>query len=107
MKQLFARSNLYARWGYGLPEVQRHEARLAHLPDALAGATALFVTDVHLGEFAGRDFAVQLAQLMAHAQADMLLLGGDYAETGETMRLFFELLGEMSFPMGMYASTTL
>ena len=90
MSRLWTRPDWHAQWGYRLPQVEEHTVYLRHAPENWPGATALFVSDVHLGPFAGREFAGRLAEQMRALEADLLLLGGDYAETGADMRVFLD-----------------
>lgn len=73
-------------------------------PAFLHGLKALFVSDVHLRPGV-KDAALQaLMNQMAMQQADLLLLGGDYAETDEQCDRFFRELARLHFPLGIYAS---
>ena len=58
---------------------------------------------MHLGPFAGREFAGRLAEQMRALEADLLLLGGDYAETGADMRVFLEEICAFEAPLGKFA----
>lgn len=103
MSRLWTRPDWHAQWGYRLPQVEEHTVYLRHAPENWPGATALFVSDVHLGPFAGREFAGRLAEQMRALEADLLLLGGDYAETGVDMRFFLEEICAFEAPLGKFA----
>ena len=103
MSRIWTRPDWHAQRGYCLPEVEEHALHLRHAPENWPGATALFVSDVHLGPFAGREFARRLAEQMRAISADLLLLGGDYAETGADMRVFLEEICAFDAPLGKFA----
>ena len=103
MSRLWTRPDWHAQWGYRLPQVEEHTVYLRHAPENWPGATALFVSDVHLGPFAGREFAGRLAEQMRALEADLLLLGGDYAETSANMRFFLEEICAFEAPLGKFA----
>lgn len=76
----------------------RHE--IADAPDWLRGKTALFASDFHLRP--GMD-PTPIAAQIAECSADLVLLGGDYADTrAEALRLFDALRG-LRAPLGIYA----
>ena len=103
MSRIWVRPDWHAQRGYRLPEVEEPTLDLRHAPENWPGATALFVSDVHLGPFAGREFARQLAAQLRAIPADILLLGGDYAETGAAMRIFWEEMRAIEAPLGKFA----
>lgn len=64
------------------------------------GRTALFVSDIHLRN--GMD-AKRLTERMNAVQADLILLGGDYADTrSEALRLF-HAFRRLHAPLGIFA----
>lgn len=63
----------------------------------------LFVSDVHLRPAVSQARLEALIDRMAAAQANVLLLGGDYAETPQDCRRFFRALSRVRFPLGAYA----
>ena len=70
---------------------------------AFFGMTALFLADVHLGPlFPERCLQGLMAQLSS-LSPDLVLLGGDYAESETNERHFFEAVtGTLHPPLGMY-----
>lgn len=71
-------------------------------PDWLWGVQALFVSDVHLRRWVSDEKLSAFIALLADVRADLLLLGGDYAESRKDCRRFFHALGHLSFPLGAY-----
>ncbi len=71
-------------------------------PEWMRDVRLLFVTDVHLRRWVSdarlEDFIAQLAD----AGADMLLLGGDYAESRRDCQRFFRALARLRFPLGAF-----
>lgn len=69
-------------------------------PSGWHGRTALFVSDIHLRN--GMD-AERLTDQMVSVQADLILLGGDYADTrSEALRLF-RAFRRLRAPLGIFA----
>lgn len=76
---------------------------IASSAECMHGLRALFVSDVHLRPSVREDQLAALVELMAAQQADMLFLGGDYAETADDCIRFFRALSALQFPLGAYA----
>ncbi len=70
---------------------------------SLKGRTLLFVSDVHLCRIFPIEAVRRLTEQMAQYNADMILLGGDYAESAEWQRQFFHELSRLHAPLGIYA----
>lgn len=87
-------------------QTARVEEKAIPLPPAsacLAGRTLLYVSDIHLSSrFPRRSLDRLLAQIDS-LQPDLLLLGGDYAESLAWQKEFFQLIGCLRAPMGKYA----
>ena len=66
------------------------------------GRTLLFVSDVHLCDMFPHASAERLLEQIASLHPDMLLLGGDYAESPALQRDFFRMLSEVPAPLGKY-----
>lgn len=69
----------------------------------LKGRTLLFVSDVHLCRTFPIEAVRRLIRQMAQYHADMILLGGDYAESADWQREFFKELSSLHAPLGIYA----
>ena len=72
-------------------------------PAWMRGIRALFVSDVHLRPCVSDAKLHALIDVIRSAQADLLLLGGDYAETDADCARFFQTLSACDFPLGAYA----
>ena len=57
---------------------------LPALPDALDGLRIAYASDIHYGAFFDRDRLTALAEKLNALQADVMILGGDYGENGQT-----------------------
>lgn len=76
------------------------------LPPAFAplkGRTLLFVSDIHLSRIFTLDALRRLIHQMDAFQPDMILLGGDYAESSVWQRQFFKEISVLTPPLGIYA----
>lgn len=62
----------------------------------------MFVTDVHATPRTTAAHMDALAGRIAAAAPDLLLLGGDYADTAEPCRRLFEGLGRVRVPLGAF-----
>lgn len=72
-------------------------------PDFMQGLRVLFVSDVHLRRGVQADRLDGLIRQIAGVQADLILLGGDYAEGSDQCRRFFRAFEGVSCPLGCYA----
>ena len=84
---------------FSLPKVSRLELAA---PEWLRGKRLLFVADVHLRRSVDDARLDALIGRIAGVGADMLLLGGDYAESEEDCCRFFRALGRLRFPLGAF-----
>ena len=93
-------------WYFGVCGNLRCTVRETQIPDAPAfirGMRALFISDVHATSRTGAADIAALAEVLAGVQADIILLGGDYADENEhAVRLLKGLKG-LSAPLGVYA----
>ncbi len=81
--------------------VERLNLIVERLPKGLSGARILFVTDVHAG-FTFPDAAVDgLIEQLEGLAPDMILWGGDFAETRVHAARLFEKIARLRPPMGM------
>lgn len=76
--------------------------KIGGAPEQMRGLRALFVSDVHLRRQVDDDALNRLIDQMNGARADLLLLGGDYAETPDQCARFFAALKRLKFPLGAY-----
>ena len=78
------------------------ECRIPGAPAFMRGLRALFITDVHALPRTTASQIEALAARAADARADILLLGGDYADQAEPCKRLFEGLKRLGAPMGIY-----
>ncbi len=87
---------------FPLPRVER--VRIPGAPACMRGLRALFLSDVHLRRGASDEKLHALVELIRSQRADLLLLGGDYAETEDQCARFFGALRGVRFPLGCFAA---
>ena len=88
------------------PVLERVDIPLPERYAHLAGTKIGFVTDTHVGPFISGDDLARATALMADAQPDVLLLGGDYiSESPRFIATAAEVLGTLAktTPLGGYA----
>ena len=102
MKLFYTRPDRYFHLGT-FPAPQLERVRIGGAPEWLCGTRLLFVCDVHLRRGVNDARLNALIDQIASAGADMLLLGGDYAESPEDCQRFFQALKRVSFPLGAFA----
>lgn len=83
------------------PELQ--EITISGAPEFMRGLRALFISDVHLRRCVSDERLNALIAQIASIQADLILLGGDYAEGRDQCLRFFRAFGKLSCPLGCYA----
>ena len=71
-------------------------------PACMRGLTIAFVTDIHTSNMFPPRAVERLLNQVAALRADLILWGGDYAETVAHERAFFAMLPRLSAPLGMY-----
>ena len=88
----------------GQPGRVRVSELTVRAPEHMAGLRAVFLSDVHLWRGASDAWLRALMAQIESARADVLLLGGDYAERPAQQRRFFEAIGGLPRPrLGAYA----
>lgn len=97
----FVRPDRYFHAGvFPLPAIRR--IRIDGAPDFLCGLRIGFISDVHLRPCVSDEKLSALMEQIRAMNADMLLLGGDYAETDADCRRFFRFLSEIAPKYGCY-----
>lgn len=96
-------------WGFYVsrrPVTKRIEVKVPGLDPALDGFRIVQITDVHIGETLGRDFAKQVADHVNSLKPDLVAVTGDMID-GSVVRLHDEVapLGEMRGKYGVYYVT--
>ena len=69
---------------------------------SLNGRTLLFLSDIHLSRRFPEHAVERLLMQIDALQPDMILLGGDYAESVKWQFQFFRMLGQLRPPLGMF-----
>lgn len=85
---------------FPLPQVER--VTIPGTPAYLHGIRALFLSDIHLRRRVSDTKLAALMDMIAAQQADLILLGGDYAETDDQCARFFSAFRAVSAPLGCY-----
>ncbi len=96
-------------WGFYVsrkPVTKRVEIDIPGLDPSLDGFRIVQITDVHIGETLGRDFAKQVADHVNSLKPDLVAVTGDMID-GSVARLHDEVapLGEMRGKYGVYYVT--
>ena len=99
MSRFFPRHDLYFATARR-PNIAVSELNIPGSPDWLKGRTALFASDFHL--LPCMDPA-PIAALMAGCEADLILLGGDYADQREQALRLFNAFKRLRAPLGIFA----
>lgn len=68
------------------------------------GRTLLFLSDVHLSSRFPTAAVERLLTQIESLNPDMILMGGDYAESAAWQLEFFEMLSELTPPLGIYGA---
>lgn len=103
MSLFFTRPDLYLHLG-AFPSPQIVNIPISGAPDFMIGLRALFLSDVHLRPNVSDEKLSALIELIARQKADIILLGGDYAETEEDFRRFFYACRGLCAPLGIFAA---
>lgn len=99
MNRLFPRMDWYI--GTAKMDRIRLDSRvIPGAPRAMDGLRAVFVSDVHLRANVS---VSPLIECIKSCEADIILFGGDFADTREQALRLFDALGDLSAPLGMYA----
>lgn len=92
-------------WNPGVfPEPALITISLNGAPEFLHGKRMLFFSDVHLRKQVSQDRLHQFIARIAAVEADMILMGGDYAEGSDQCLRFFKAFKGVSCPLGCYAA---
>ena len=85
------------------PAPERMEITVPGAPDFMQGLKLLFVSDVHLRRSVTDARLDALIGQINAQEADLILLGGDYAEGSDQCLRFFRAFRDVSCPLGCYA----
>ncbi len=99
MIQRFSKPDLYiSRCGHLDATVTEH--RIGGAPAFMRGFRAMFVSDVHVRPKTTQAELDALADRIASASPQLLLLGGDYSDFAEDCARFFMTLKRLAVPLG-------
>jgi len=93
---------------YGFAEasdvrVVRQTVHLPNLPEAFAGTTIAFLTDIHHGKYVNQEFIASIVRTTMTLDPDIIIHGGDYIlGTSKETAPCFEVLAKLKAPMGMF-----
>ncbi len=85
------------------PEVERRTIQSPDLPENIPELRIVFVSDIHAGEFFGPDRVAALVRRINGMNADIVLLGGDFAGDSDGAVAFFRNLPTIQARYGVYA----
>lgn len=89
--------------GRAAPALVEWPVEIARLPETMNGLRVLFASDVHVGGHFGEAALERLVSQMAKIPADLILWGGDYAETRAGQERFAAGIAYLSPRLGMLA----
>ncbi|MBQ8506203.1 MAG: metallophosphoesterase family protein [Clostridia bacterium] len=84
------------------PSPELEVLRIPGAPAFMRGVKALFLSDIHLRGCVSDEKLHALIRQIRAAGADLILLGGDYAETDAQCARFFEAFRGVDAPLGVY-----
>lgn len=94
-------------WFRGLPQggarVERLRLAFPHLPEGLDELRILFASDIHAGFTFPEEAQARLIGQIAALAPDLILWGGDFAESKKDARRLFEKIGGLKPRFGMAA----
>ncbi len=83
--------------------VDEYDLRLSDLPDNLKSLRIVFVSDILQGRWYSQKQGDQLIRKINGLSADIVILGGDYAEDAAGAAAFFRNIPTISARVGVYA----
>lgn len=102
MSLFFTRPDRYFHLGvFPVPEVK--QIQIGGAPEFMKPLRVLFLSDVHLRSSVSDERLDALMKLIASQRADIILLGGDYAESTDDCLRFFKAFKGVHAPLGAYA----
>lgn len=78
--------------------VDKHTVQVANLPANLKNLKIVYATDIHQGRWFSQSRVNELVKTINSLSADLVILGGDYAEDSDGAIAFFE--NRPPFPPG-------
>ena len=102
MNNTVIRPDPYLHIGY-VPKPRTERVFIDGAPEFLRGVRAVLCADVHLRACTSDRRLREIIDTIDAANADLLLLGGDYGEGAAQCDRFFDALSHLVFPLGAYA----
>ncbi len=98
---------IYGFWNAKVIRVQTITLPLPNLPETWKEKTAVWISDIHLGQVRNNRFAQEITNRIQGLQPDMVFIGGDLFDGGEAMDLnhMVEPLSKISSTYGSYFIT--
>jgi predicted MPP superfamily phosphohydrolase len=103
---LFFLLHLYGTWASGRAGITHVRIVMTNLPEWWRGKTAVFVSDIHLGNVRGSAFAEKVAKKIAALAPQAVFIGGDlYDGSACDAQALIEPLQALHAPQGIYFVT--
>ncbi len=98
--------SLYGAINASLVRITRLSISLPNLPPAWQGKTALWVSDIHLGQVRNFNFAENVAAMIRQLHPDIIFIGGDlYDGTPLNLNKVTQPFENLGAPLGTYFIT--
>lgn len=99
--------SIYGFINAGMIRINPINLPLPNLPAPWEGRTAVWISDVHLGQVRNHRFAQRITGIMQDLKPDIVFIGGDLYDGGEAMDLHHMVkpLSQLSLPLGVYFVT--
>jgi predicted MPP superfamily phosphohydrolase len=99
-------ASLYGFINAGMIRMTQISLPLPHLPSAWKGKTAVWVSDMHLGQVRKDGFARQIVSRIKMLRPDIVFIGGDLYDGGAVdLDKMVEPFSQISVPYGIYFIT--
>lgn len=90
--------------GRAAPRVVRTSLAKPDMPQGLMGKQLLFISDVHMGWMYPERAVLRLREQIRAIAPDLILWGGDLAESRTALHRFLDLVSGLRPPMGMFSA---
>ncbi len=89
--------------GTRMLQVDEHVLRTPDLPDNLRNLKIVFVSDIHQGRWFSQQQVNDLFDRINRLNPDIVILGGDYAQDGDSAISFFHTMPDIQAKLGVFA----
>lgn len=98
---------VYGFWNATAIRIKTVNLPLRHLPETWKDKTAVWISDIHLGQVRNHRFAQEISKRIQELRPDIVFIGGDLFDGGEAMDLnhMVEPLSKISSSYGSYFIT--